>query len=146
MYKEELVLNNLQWLICHKTQPNQIIYIWYVCIKRIWHWITYNGWYTIKLNQTLLWWFMRWEVNGRVPVVLYSFNVTFSRSVSLEFKWCNLSVILTLLLLVRISILFHQRFQISRWSIAVHVLGMRMLMYISVDEVYVVLLSKLFPV
>ena len=23
MYKEDLVLNNLQWLICHKTQPNQ---------------------------------------------------------------------------------------------------------------------------
>ena len=27
MYKEDLVLNNLQWLIYHKTQPNQIIYI-----------------------------------------------------------------------------------------------------------------------
>ncbi len=27
MYKEHLALNNLQWLICHKTQPNQIIYI-----------------------------------------------------------------------------------------------------------------------
>ena len=25
MYKEDLALNNLQWLICHKTQPNQII-------------------------------------------------------------------------------------------------------------------------
>ena len=23
MYKEDLTLNNLQWLICHKTQPNQ---------------------------------------------------------------------------------------------------------------------------
>ena len=23
MYKEDLVLNNLQWLIYHKTQPNQ---------------------------------------------------------------------------------------------------------------------------
>ena len=23
MYKEELALNNLQWLICHKTKPNQ---------------------------------------------------------------------------------------------------------------------------
>ena len=22
MYKEDLALNNLQWLICHKTQPN----------------------------------------------------------------------------------------------------------------------------
>ena len=24
MYKGDLALNNLQWLICHKTQPNQI--------------------------------------------------------------------------------------------------------------------------
>ena len=23
MYKEDLALNNLQWLICHETQPNQ---------------------------------------------------------------------------------------------------------------------------
>ena len=27
MYKEDLALNNLEWLICHKTQPNQITYI-----------------------------------------------------------------------------------------------------------------------
>ena len=27
MYKEDMALNNLQCLICHKTQPNQIIYI-----------------------------------------------------------------------------------------------------------------------
>ena len=27
MYKPDLALNNLQWLICHKTQPNQILYI-----------------------------------------------------------------------------------------------------------------------
>ena len=25
----DLSLNNLQWFICHKTQPNEIIYIWY---------------------------------------------------------------------------------------------------------------------
>ena len=25
--KEELALNNLQWVICPKTQPNQILYI-----------------------------------------------------------------------------------------------------------------------
>ena len=36
-YKKDQALNNLQWLICHKTQPNQIIYIQYICIKRIWH-------------------------------------------------------------------------------------------------------------
>ena len=29
MYKEDLALNNLQWLIGYQTQPNQIIYIWY---------------------------------------------------------------------------------------------------------------------
>ena len=23
MYKKDLALNNLQWLICHKTQPNK---------------------------------------------------------------------------------------------------------------------------
>ena len=27
MYKQDLALNNLQWLICHKTQLNQILYI-----------------------------------------------------------------------------------------------------------------------
>ena len=27
MYKEDLALNNLQWLICYLNQPNQIIYI-----------------------------------------------------------------------------------------------------------------------
>ena len=27
MYVEDLALNNLQWLMCHKTQPNQTIYI-----------------------------------------------------------------------------------------------------------------------
>ena len=24
MYKEDLALNNLQWLICHKTKPSQL--------------------------------------------------------------------------------------------------------------------------
>ena len=36
-YQEDLTLNNLQWLICHKTQPNQIIYILYICINRTLH-------------------------------------------------------------------------------------------------------------
>ena len=30
MYKEYLALNNQQGLIYHKTQLNQILYIWYV--------------------------------------------------------------------------------------------------------------------
>ena len=29
LYEEDLALNNLQWLICHKIQPNQILYILY---------------------------------------------------------------------------------------------------------------------
>ena len=29
-YKEDLALNNLQHLICHKTQPTQILYIYYM--------------------------------------------------------------------------------------------------------------------
>ena len=27
MYKEDLALNNLQWFICNKSQPNQILSI-----------------------------------------------------------------------------------------------------------------------
>ena len=30
----------------------QILYIWYICLKRIWHWITHKGWYAIKPYQT----------------------------------------------------------------------------------------------
>ena len=32
----------------------QIIYIEfiYICIKSVWHYITYNGWYAMKPNQT----------------------------------------------------------------------------------------------
>ena len=37
MYKKDLALNNQPWLICHKTKPDQIIYIQYLCIKMIWH-------------------------------------------------------------------------------------------------------------
>ena len=45
MNKKDLALNILQWLIYHKTQSNQTIYIQYIyiCIKRICLKITYNG-------------------------------------------------------------------------------------------------------
>ena len=33
MYKEYLALNNLQWLICHKTQPNQILFFLLIIIR-----------------------------------------------------------------------------------------------------------------
>ena len=32
MYKEDLALNNLQGLICHKTKPNQTIFNIYIYI------------------------------------------------------------------------------------------------------------------
>ena len=33
MYKKDWALNNLQWLICHKTKPNQIKYLIYMYKK-----------------------------------------------------------------------------------------------------------------
>ena len=34
MYKEDLALNNLQWLICHKTKPNKTNdYYYYLLIE-----------------------------------------------------------------------------------------------------------------
>ena len=35
MFKKDLALNNLQCLICHKTKPNQIIYIQYICTNHV---------------------------------------------------------------------------------------------------------------
>ena len=37
MNKPDLVLNNPKWLICHKIQTNQIIYIEYIGINQIWY-------------------------------------------------------------------------------------------------------------
>ena len=34
IYKEDLALNNLQWLICHEIKPNQIIYIYLIYIYK----------------------------------------------------------------------------------------------------------------
>ena len=33
----DLALNSQQWLICHKPKPNQILFIQYICIKKVWH-------------------------------------------------------------------------------------------------------------
>ena len=52
-YKEDLALNNLQWLICRKTQPNQILYIFIYMYKEDLA-LTYHGWYAIKSHQTKL--------------------------------------------------------------------------------------------
>ena len=50
MYKGDLALNDLQWLICHKTQPNQILYIQYICKKGIVGYLIPNLLYTYILN------------------------------------------------------------------------------------------------
>ena len=34
VYKGYLALNNQQLLVCYKTQPNQILYILYIYVKR----------------------------------------------------------------------------------------------------------------
>ena len=49
MNKQDLPLNNIQWWISHKTKLNQTI--WYRCIKKICHEITYINWYANKLHQ-----------------------------------------------------------------------------------------------
>ena len=58
VYKEELALNNLQGLICHKTLPNQIIYIWFVQAFKIvvdsWKLVCY--YYTsYEMTEQFLW-------------------------------------------------------------------------------------------
>ena len=46
MYKEDLALNNPQWLICHKTKPNQTksyifnIYIYNLALNKL-QWMIY---------------------------------------------------------------------------------------------------------
>ena len=37
MYKEDLALNNLQWLICHKTEPNYTIVKFWLCDRVRFH-------------------------------------------------------------------------------------------------------------
>ena len=49
MYKKDLALNNLDWLMCHKTKPNQtksyiLIYMYKEDLA------LNNGWYAIKPN------------------------------------------------------------------------------------------------
>ena len=56
MYKEDLVLNNRQGSICHKSQTHQIIYIKYI-YKEDLALNNLNSWYVIKPNQTKLYLF-----------------------------------------------------------------------------------------
>ena len=44
MYKQDLALNNLRWLICHKTQPNHDLLYYIGCLNiHGTHVITYNS-------------------------------------------------------------------------------------------------------
>ena len=51
MYKEDLTLNTLQWLICHKTKPDTIDYN-YLTIKLLYYMLIGEG-----LNCHRLWYF-----------------------------------------------------------------------------------------
>ena len=54
MYKQDLALNNLQWLICHKTKRNHIkSYIFYIYMYKE-NLALNNLQYAIKPNQTKL--------------------------------------------------------------------------------------------
>ena len=48
MCKEDLTLNNLQWLICHKTQPNQ--------------------------KNHLVWWLNRYEIDSHQALLTLCLN------------------------------------------------------------------------
>ena len=45
MYKEDLALNNQQWLICHKTQQNQIYIGYLIQSKRIKFDLLFNSYF-----------------------------------------------------------------------------------------------------
>ena len=89
------------------------------------------------------WAIVRWKVSGHTTSVLWvaasricskqlvaflnSFHQAFSQGILLEFKWCNLTVVVTELQLGRILILFHQRNQLSIFSMTCQMCYKRML-------------------
>ena len=48
-----MALNDIQWLICHKTKPSKIIHIQYIFIKRTFAFNNLQGWCALKPNQTI---------------------------------------------------------------------------------------------
>ena len=54
MYNHLTVCKQKWALACFKMLSTNCSYWSYICIKRIWHKISYNVWYAIKLNQTKL--------------------------------------------------------------------------------------------
>ena len=54
MYEEDLALNNLQWLVFHKTQTNQIthahIFIFYLFIFLLYN-VWKRMWYSVLISR-----------------------------------------------------------------------------------------------
>ena len=67
MYEEDLALNNLQWLIWHKTQPNnqQIMYNEDLALNH------HDGWYAIKPYQTKLPYYLSIARGKIIGVILF---------------------------------------------------------------------------
>ena len=103
-----------------------------MCIKRIWHKITYHGWCAIKLNQKnqianscqyvlfVLDGLLRWEVSGHIATVLCFSRICSKQhegfwrgshlssfpSVLLVSRWCNHTIVLPHLQLGKITFYF----------------------------------------
>ena len=109
---------------------------------------------TVHVLLILLERFVRWEESRSTAAVLQvaasriclkqhttslcDTNLAFSPSISLESKWCNHTVVLTLLELRRIPVLFCQRpefHMVDNLSIAVHALPISMLKSLSIDVI-----------
>ena len=54
MYKADLALNNLQWLICHKTNPNWISSCWWQPVSHLWNLLTKLAIYVIQTSVYIL--------------------------------------------------------------------------------------------
>ena len=48
MYKDDLALNNLQWLICHKTQPNQNLNVYFKKLNVQWSYKLDKCWKAVE--------------------------------------------------------------------------------------------------
>ena len=86
MYKEDLALNNQHWLICHKAQPKQIIYNWYICQKILslnnQHWLichkTQPNQYSTRSSAIII---------DTITVSIFFFNGISYRSLSELHRW-----------------------------------------------------------
>ena len=63
MYKEDLALNNLQWLIGHKTLPNYFILMMTI-LQPIWF---------VLLVLVIVWWVVLFIWYGNIYIYIYDF-------------------------------------------------------------------------